>query len=193
MVAFSDDRLLQYPTIRHSSCGYLLPPDSAAKCQECKKYTSTLRAQLSCHNSHHAALVVRTDASSHVSYQCLTKEEIERMRKLHEKLRTTQKERDRLKVVESEGVDVDSTTNDDLHTIAQSEAFQVVGEFAPGSFTRIFWKQQVEAASHKNGRGVRWHPLMIRWCLRGPSYFWLHDATLPAHSQGLYPLHERRI
>ena len=171
MVAFNDHQSLPYPTIRRSSCEYLLLSDSAAKCQECRKYTSTLRAQLSRHNSHQAALVVRTDPSSHVSYQCLTEEEkIERMKKLHEKLRTTQKERDRLKaklakVVECEGVNVDSTTNADLHTIAQSEAFRVVEKFSPGSFQRTFWKQLVEAASREDAHGMRWHPLMIRWCL----------------------------
>ena len=33
------------------------------------------------------------------------------------------------------------------------------------SFKRIFWEQQVEAASKKDSRSMRWHPLMIRWCL----------------------------
>ena len=75
-------------------------------------------------------------------YTC-TKEKIERMKKLHEKIRTTQKERDRLKaklakVVKCEGVNVDSTTNADIHTIAQSEAFRVVEKFSPGSFQRIY-------------------------------------------------------
>ena len=29
----------------------------------------------------------------------------------------------------------------------------------------LFWKQQLEAATRKDQRGMRWHPLMIRWCL----------------------------
>ena len=53
------------------------------------------------------------------------------MRNLHEKLRQTQKEKDRLK---------------------------------DGSFQRIFWEQQAEAASRNDNRGMRWHPLMIHWC-----------------------------
>ena len=28
----------------------------------------------------------------------------------------------------------------------------------------MFWNQQFEAAS-RNKHGMRWHPLMIRWCL----------------------------
>ena len=30
---------------------------------------------------------------------------------------------------------------------------------------RLFWEQQLEVASKKDKRGLRWHPLMIRWCL----------------------------
>ncbi len=95
---------------------------------------------------------------------------MERMRNLHEKLRQTQKQRDRLKaklamVVERQGVEVDSGTNDDLCSITQSEAVKVMEAFPPGSFQRIFWEQQVDAVSRKDVRGMRWHPLMIRWCL----------------------------
>ena len=33
----------------------------------------------------------------------------------------------------------------------------------PNSFQRIFWEQQVEAASKEDHRGMRWHPRIIRW------------------------------
>ena len=33
------------------------------------------------------------------------------------------------------------------------------------SFQHIFWKQQMEAAAKYDARGMRWHPMMIRWCL----------------------------
>ena len=37
----------------------------------------------------------------------------------------------------------------------------------PGSFRDIFWKQQKKTAgrSDTEKKGMRWHPLMIRWCL----------------------------
>ena len=95
---------------------------------------------------------------------------MERMKNLHKKLRQTEKERDRLKtklarVIESQGVVVDSESYADLHNITQTESLQVMEKFPPGSFQRIIWEQQVEAASRKDARGMRWHPLMIRWCL----------------------------
>ena len=33
------------------------------------------------------------------------------------------------------------------------------------SLERIFWEQQEKAALVKNARSMKWHPLMIRWCL----------------------------
>ena len=41
----------------------------------------------------------------------------------------------------------------------------VLEAFCPNSFQRVFWEQQLDAASLKDTRGMRWHPLMIRWCL----------------------------
>ena len=33
------------------------------------------------------------------------------------------------------------------------------------SFLRLFWKQQVQAANENEYCKMRWHPMMIRWCL----------------------------
>ena len=33
------------------------------------------------------------------------------------------------------------------------------------SFQRLFWEQQYEAVKQKDPRTMRWHPLMIKWCL----------------------------
>lgn len=36
--------------------------------------------------------------------------------------------------------------------------------YPENSFQHIFWQQQKEATS-RPGRGMRWHPLMIKWCI----------------------------
>ena len=168
-MAFIDHQSLAYSTIRRSNCEFLLPPDSPAKCKECKSHENTLRAQLSSDNK--SVSVSRTDPSSHTSYMRLNEEEkVERRRNLHEKLRQTQKEKDKLKaklakLISVQGVEINSSTNADLQSIVESEASQVMETFPPGSFQRIFWEQQAEAASRNDNRGMRWHPLMIRRCL----------------------------
>ena len=62
---------------------------------------------------------------------------------------------------------LDDSTTLDLHQIMLEEEEQVAQKFPPGSFQDIFWQQQKEAASRsgKEKRGMRWHPLMIKWCL----------------------------
>ena len=37
--------------------------------------------------------------------------------------------------------------------------------YPEGSFQQIFWDQQKQAMKQKDMRGIRWHPLMIRFCL----------------------------
>ena len=41
----------------------------------------------------------------------------------------------------------------------------VLDEFPEGSFARLFWQQQLDALSKKSKKGMRWDPLMIKWCL----------------------------
>ena len=38
-------------------------------------------------------------------------------------------------------------------------------ESLPDGFQKLFWQQQSKAASRSSAKGMRWHPLMIKWCL----------------------------
>ena len=46
-----------------------------------------------------------------------------------------------------------------------SDNNDLIKDLPSDSFRRVFWEQQVEAAKQKNARTMKWHPLMIRWCL----------------------------
>ncbi len=37
--------------------------------------------------------------------------------------------------------------------------------YPDGSFSRLFWEEQLKAATKVDARQVRWHPVMIKWCL----------------------------
>lgn len=37
--------------------------------------------------------------------------------------------------------------------------------YPDGSFARLLWEEQLKSASVKDSRQIRWHPLMIKWCL----------------------------
>ena len=47
----------------------------------------------------------------------------------------------------------------------KENAADIEKSFPEGSFRRLFWQQQFEAASKGNARQMRWHPMMIKWCL----------------------------
>lgn len=62
------------------------------------------------------------------------------------------------------GVNVDEKLHADLLSIMKNMSMdQPI--FPEGSLRRLFWMEQIKAASLKDMRNVRWHPLIIRWCL----------------------------
>ena len=68
-------------------------------------------------------------------------------------------------VFQLQAVDVDKDMAGDLKTIMEEEEEQIFSDHLEGSFPHIFWSQQKEAARSKDMRGMRWHPLMIKWCI----------------------------
>jgi len=68
------------------------------------------------------------------------------------------------KATEAKGIEVDTTLQDDLLEIMSNNTERVTAKHPPNSFPTIFWQQQQEAAI-KDPRGMRWHPLMVKWCL----------------------------
>ena len=106
-------------------------------------------------------------ANSHVPYSALTKEELrERMKKnLHGELRIPVKQKNRAKIeqmVKQSGIVVDDELHNDFRkVIADSSLIKT----SQNEFAGLFWDEQAKAATHKDARGMRWHPLMIKWCI----------------------------
>lgn len=67
--------------------------------------------------------------------------------------------------VEKQGVEVDEAIHNDLLTIVSENTQDVTINCPTGSFKQIFWEQQQKAATVKNACSMKWHPLMIKWCL----------------------------
>ena len=113
----------------------------------------------------------RTTPSSHTPYCYLSREEmLSRMAQLHNNLRHIQKQRDRLRervsaVVEVDGEVVNETLHNHLKQVIQTEGKRLMESADPGSLQRVFFQQQLESSSKNDARGMRWQPLMIRWCI----------------------------
>ena len=60
---------------------------------------------------------------------------------------------------------VSQDTHESLVSIMAENESSVHENFPPDSFGRIFWDQQKKAAAQPTSKGMRWHPLMIKWCI----------------------------
>lgn len=68
-------------------------------------------------------------------------------------------------LTQQQGESVDNGLHGDLLDIMKENTPEIEKAYPEGSFKRLFWEEQLRAASKKDSRQVRWHPLIIRWCL----------------------------
>lgn len=112
-----------------------------------------------------------TSVVSHVNYRYLpTPEKDQRLREFHSQHRNTTKRLKRLQhklavAIEEKGISIDKSMHGDLTQIMNECADKVAAQHQVGSLARVFWEQQLKAASCKDQRQMRWHPLMVKWCL----------------------------
>jgi len=141
-------------------------------CLTCAKFRENiLRGRLSRFlNEKNSDQLQSTEASSHTNFRCLTpSEKTERMKnmavtihnkdlqiaRLHEKIN---------RLVNNQGILVDKDTSNDLVAMMK-ECGEAVQKEQSNPFMKIFWNQQLKAASLESTRQMRWHPAIIRWCL----------------------------
>ena len=131
-----------------------------------------LRAQLSRHLKTQSS--ERTSPSSHAQYGCLDKEElISRLRQTKSLQKDASRKTKQLEAkleaaqaaIERASHTVGDETHSDLVSIVKQQSSVVSKQFPPDSFCHVFWQQQLKAATCPNSRGMRWHPLMIKWVL----------------------------
>ena len=116
------------------------------------------------------------DLSSHTNVRYLTDvEKTERIKMQKIELRKMSLQQNRLvlklrEVSENKSVNVQEDLHEDLCTIVTNNNSKMA-QSPSDCFKRIFWEQQSQAtciemsSKRKDCRAMRWHPLMIRWCL----------------------------
>ena len=114
-----------------------------------------------------------TSASSSVNYRYLTSPE------KRARLESTKKETKALRMrvmrlekkisdaLEKDSVVLDSEISMDMSSIMDKEDSVIKNTYKEGTFQYIFWNQQKEAIGKEGAKknGIRWHPLIIKWCL----------------------------
>ena len=131
-------------------------------------------------------MACKVDPISHIKYQYLTTTEMQILCKLlhqnnehmarqlmnvKKKLENQHMARQlmnvkkKLEEVSSEkSVSLNGNLSKDLVNIMKLHSATVKSENASHIFRHLFWDQQLQTAK-RNSREIRWHPLMIRWCI----------------------------
>ena len=163
-----------FNTIRHSNCDWIINNSSdSSRCDSCKHFrNSYLTGKLRTLRNHSEAQDdLSYEASSHVNYRYLdTPGKLKRMKNLHLKVRKQAAEVRSLKEklqhhLRGKGISIDKQAHEGLTQLMETYTSQAMKEKDDESFHSIFWKQQLQAASVKSKKRIRWHPLIVRWAL----------------------------
>ena len=180
-IAFCDDRFTTKSTVRTSSCvvlGLSKELKAGSRCPSCHSHRKVLNSLLLRHTKHRHDTC---EPSSHTNYRYLnTPQKVERLHKFRSFVRVCHQKVERLKkrataIIEEEGIAVDEEINEDLGSIMRENSPKITEKYPADSFARIFWEQQLKAASLKDARSMKWAPMMIRWCL------YLHHLSSSAY------------
>ncbi len=173
-------------TIRHVTCS-LLVESASTRCTQCSRYCKTLLTFQSKLLHQSSQTTDKTAPDSHVNFRYLsTPDKHDCLQRLHHLQRCTKLKVERIRqklalAIKEGSVEVDETTHYDLQEIATSKTQEVTKTFPEDSFQHLFWEQQKAATEKKDSRSMRWHPLMIKWCLylrhlSGKAYDMLRDS-----------------
>lgn len=149
-------------TVRTTSCTIL---SHGSRCVLCNQYRPLLRSL------HSRWLRKRKNPAKQVNNRYLsTPQKEEKLRMLQVRAQAAEIEVRKLKkkIEESKlqhGVQVGPELHQDLSSIMESNNEAVLNEFPEGSFRRLFWEEQLKVNRLKDTRQMRWHPMMVRWCL----------------------------
>jgi len=157
------------PSVYHAKCEVLVS-STQERCSYCAKHRKCLTAMAS-RASHASQKDDRTNPSSHTNYVCLKNDEKDEcLRRSHHENRMCKQRLRRLQdaIAQSaatEGIDLDEELHDDFLQLVKDHTNDVHQSHEEGTFQRLFWTQQHAANSVKNNKSIRWHPLIIKWCL----------------------------
>lgn len=154
-------------TIRHNDCNILVA--DSGRCPTCTAYRSTLRALYSRYikrgsNPQHSS------PKSHTNFRYLrTPERLKRFKTMKARAKAATRKVTSLEVSKEmslSGVHLDEELGSDITTIMDECNGYVEQNYPADSFERLFWEEQKKARQLKNCKQMRWHPMLIKWCLR---------------------------
>ncbi|KAK7461251.1 hypothetical protein BaRGS_00038712, partial [Batillaria attramentaria] len=152
-------------TVRSSKCGMLTSPDDKkARCRACAVFRKTLLKRVS-------KCPPAAQLSSRTSHANMTREEL--CRKLdegrHERVslqRELEKTRNSVyREIKTKGHRLNETDSSDLLQVLKDSEGHIQEQLPEDALPRVFLEQQLRYHKLEKKNGMRWHPMVIRWCL----------------------------
>ena len=164
---FESNGKLYSQTIRSTSCE-ILCDGQATRCTQCKSYRSILRAiyyKWSRRPSYDPSTSTKFMNERYLS----TPETRAKIASLRERANKAEQAVSKLRekiqqLTQEHGEMVDGSLQSDLLQIMHEKTDIVKNMYPEGSFARLFWEEQLKAATI-SAKQVRWHPVIIKWCL----------------------------
>ena len=148
-------------TIRTTDCDIIV---QEGKCPSCRSFRPNLRAIHSRWSKKPQSPKTPQNCTNHRFMN--TPQKIKRIKKLQARTSLLEKEVKVLKEqIEAAAIPVDEALSRDLATTMEENNETVITQFPAGSFQRLFWEQQLQATRVSNMKQMRWHPVMVKWCL----------------------------
>lgn len=167
-MAYVDESNANSPTVRHKDCAMLVHSgSSSSRCRSCQLFRNTLRALLSRQKQRveHSSIPSGKMNDRYMSSN-QRRAKLVKFRLKHKANRVTIKRlKSKIKSLsERAGIALDESTHNDLRIIMKENG-HLMTKHPRNSFAHLFWEQQSKAASMRSANSMRWHPLMVKWCL----------------------------
>ena len=169
VIASCESKFQSFSTIRHINCEILLPT-TVTSCAHCTNHRKSLNAMLSRYHQKLKSVNPNTGINSHTNYRYLSSNDKNtRIHTLHNALQISKRQikqlKDKMDTKNCKHIAVSKDIHENLLETIKVHSDEITKAYPENSFPNLFWQQQIQAASVKDSRTMKWHPLMIKWCL----------------------------
>ena len=155
-------------TIRSAKCSGL---STGERCLSCQTYRRTLRKLLQRKQTSEVVATPTKNWLSSKTPNCkLThSQKFHKLKQMRTYVSDLERENERLKkeiqrLIKKDGVSLSAEDSADLLNVMNSSDIEEV-YLDENAYQRLFWKEQLKYNDMADKRGMRWHPMIIKWCI----------------------------
>ena len=166
-IATIDTDVHKRQTIRHVKCSTLISAANEPRCDVCNLHRNVLNVILCRARQKNSSISVIKPNSN---YRFMDDRQLKRVIfQLRENNRDLKKEiltlKEKVDNLMNSAIEQDKElTSDYLQIISDNKPY-IDSTMKNNAFLRLFWDEQMKATQCTTSNNIRWHPIIIRWCL----------------------------